>query len=77
MDQIKVEDQVKQMVSQYAKQSFSIRQDLFTEGFVNSFEATQLTLQIEKTFNIRISDAEAKSLRTVEAIASFIVKKIG
>lgn len=77
MDKAKIEDQIKQMVGQYVKQTFSTRQDIFTEGFVNSFQATQLTLQIENTFHIKISDAEAKNLRTVEAIASFIDKRVG
>lgn len=77
MDKTKIEDQVKQMVGQYVKQTFSTQQDIFTEGFVNSFEATQLTLQLEKTFRVKISDAEARNLRTVEAIALFIIKKTG
>lgn len=36
MDTAKVQDQVKQLVGQYVKQDFSIRQDVFTAGFVNS-----------------------------------------
>ena len=77
MDKSKIEDQVKQMVGQSVKQTLSTRQDIFTEGFVNSFEATQLTLQIEKTFRVKISDAEAGNLHTVEAIALLIIKKTG
>ena len=77
MDKARIETQVKRIVGQYVKQDFNARQDVFTAGFVNSFEATQITLQVEKTFNIKISDAEAKNLRNVEAIASFVSEKLG
>lgn len=77
MDKAKIEQQVTQIVGQYVKRDFSIRQDVFTNGWVNSFEATQITLQLEKAFNIKISDAEAKNLRTVESIASFVAGRLG
>lgn len=77
MDKTKIQDQVTQIIGKYVKQDFSDRQDIFTAGFVNSFQATQITLDVEKAFNIRISDAEVKALRTVDDIASFVIKNLG
>jgi acyl carrier protein len=76
MEKAAIETQVKQIMDKYIKQSFTTRDDLVSLG-LGSVQSVEATLQIEKTFSIRISDAEAKNLRTVDAITNFVIKKLG
>lgn len=76
MDKVKIEEKVRQLVGKYTQKSFTNKVDLFSAGTIDSYSGLQLTLEVEKAFNIKISDAEVKNLRTVEAIASFVAGKL-
>jgi len=76
MDKVKIEDAVHQIFSQYITKDFSNTDDFFKLG-ANSFEATQVVIQIEKAFRIQISDTEVKNLRTVASLSDFVFKKLG
>jgi acyl carrier protein len=77
MDYSRIKTQVHQILGQYIGGSFTDKDDVVAKGFVNSLEATQITLQLESAFKISISDAEAAKLRTVESISLFIQRKLG
>jgi acyl carrier protein len=76
MEKAQIEEKVHQIFAQYIKRDFTNRDDFFMLGG-HSIEATQVVLQIEKAFNIRISDAEIKNLRTVAELSSFVLRKLG
>lgn len=57
--------------------TFGDSQDIFTRLGGNSLVAVEVRNQVERTFGITISDAEAKNLRTVDAITQFVLKKLG
>lgn len=76
MEKAQVEEKVHQIFSQYIKQDFTNRDDFFKLG-ANSLQAVEVIIQVEKAFNIKISDLEVKNLRTVSDIASFVVRKLG
>lgn len=76
MDKTKVEDQVHQIFAQYIQRDFTNKDDFFKLGG-HSLAATQVILQVERIYNIKISDTEVKNLRTVEDIASFVARRLG
>jgi acyl carrier protein len=76
MDKTKVVNKVHQIFAQYIRKDFTNQDDFFKLGG-HSLDIVQVVLQVEREFGIKISDVEAKNLRTVEAIASFVAKKLG
>lgn len=76
MDKTKIQEKVMQIINPYIKQSFTTRDDLVSLG-LGSVQSVEATLQLEKSFGIKISDAEVKNLRTVDAITNFVIKKMG
>ena len=75
MDKREIEAKTCAIMSAYIKKDFGV-QDNFV-SFVNSLNAVEAQLQIEKTFGIKISDAEAKGLTSVARIADFVLAKLG
>jgi methoxymalonate biosynthesis acyl carrier protein len=51
--------------------------DLFESGLVNSLFAIQLMTFIEKTFGVEVDadDLDIKNFRSIDAAASFVLKK--
>ncbi len=76
MDKSHIQERVYSLLSKYVKRDFGIKDDVFTNGFVNSMDAVELALQFEREFGIAIADVDAKDLRTVESITSFIYQRI-
>jgi methoxymalonate biosynthesis acyl carrier protein len=54
-------------------------QDIFAAGFVNSLEAAQMIVFLEKEFGIRIDEREQQldNLRTLNTIADLVQRKVG
>ena len=77
MDSAQIQVRVRELMAKYVRRDFSNVDDVFTQGFVNSLEAVELTLQLEREFGIKIRDAEVKNLRTVESISRFIEQRQG
>jgi acyl carrier protein len=53
-------------------------QDLFAPGFVNSLDAVQLVVFLEKEFGITIGEREQRldSFRSLDAIADFVQRMV-
>jgi methoxymalonate biosynthesis acyl carrier protein len=56
----------------------AVSQDIFAPGFVNSLEAVQLVVFLEKEFGIVINEREQRldSFRTLDAIADLVQRKV-
>ncbi len=74
MEKSAVRARVRQIFGQYVtKASFADSEDFFSLGG-NSLQGALVITQIERVFGVSISDAQAKRLRTVDNLVSFIVK---
>jgi methoxymalonate biosynthesis acyl carrier protein len=72
-------DRVRPFVESLSQTSrLAVSQDLFAPGFVNSLEAVQLVVFLEKEFGIAINEREQRldSFRTLNAIADLVQRKM-
>jgi acyl carrier protein len=63
------------MLSRYIKRDIGFNDEFVS--FVNSLQALEAQLELEKAFGIKISDAEAVNLTSVSKIARFVEGKQG
>jgi acyl carrier protein len=76
-------DQVKATVSQYLtslapNHRFQENEDLYRGGFVNSLDAVQLVLFLEKEYSISIPDRDRKleNFCTLNGIAAYVQRRL-
>jgi len=74
-----IKTQIKGFMAQFISNDVPDDQDLFASGLVNSLFAMQLVLFVEKEFSIKVEneDLDYDNFRTLNAIVSFIERKIG
>jgi acyl carrier protein len=53
-------------------------EDIWTTGWVNSLEAVQLVLYLEREFGISVPDSERRldNFRSLDAIATYVEHKV-
>ena len=76
-------DEVKEKVFNLILKQFKMSdaENLDTRDFVadlkaDSLDTLQLTMEIEKTFHIKVSDEEAEALMTPDQVVEFVFKKL-
>jgi acyl carrier protein len=75
MEKREIEAKAYNVMSRFNKEDFDYQDDFVS--FVNSLQALEARLELEKTFGIKISDAEAASLTSVSKITRFVESKLG
>ncbi|RKZ55956.1 MAG: acyl carrier protein [Candidatus Parabeggiatoa sp. nov. 2] len=72
-------EKTKSFLAQFISVNVADDEDLFASGLVNSLFAMQLVLFVEKEFSIKVEneDLDYDNFRTLNAIVSFIERKIG
>ena len=76
-------DEVKEKVFNLILKQFKMSdvENLDTKDFIadlkaDSLDTLQLTMEIEETFHIKVSDEEAEALMTPDRVVDFVFKKL-
>jgi len=76
-------DQIKERVRRFVdplapNHRFRDGEDIWTTGWVNSLEAVQLVLYLEREFDISIpaGDRRLDNFRSLDAIATYVVRQV-
>jgi len=76
-------DEVKEKVFNLILKQFKMSdvENLDTKDFIadlkaDSLDTLQLTMEIEETFHIKVSDEEAEALMTPDQVVEFVFKKL-
>lgn len=71
--------EVRHIVSNLTQISLSEKEDdsdFIDDLFLDSIQIIELVVEMEDRFSLRIGDEEAESLRTVQALASYVYEKL-
>jgi acyl carrier protein len=72
-----IREKIRSFIQKKINHPVADHDDFITKGFVNSLFALELVVFVEKTFSIKVGDADLdlKNFNSVSAMAALVMKK--